>query len=276
GLLVDRLQPHHPHQPPHPLAIHLKAVAPKHRRHPARPIKRCRQIQLVHPPHHREVVGAHRTWPVIQCRARHPQQPALRHDRQRRLRRVDQCQPRGRTHGPDLLRKKSRSTVNWPIFSNNGAISASFAAASSLPFAWPRANSDAIPSSSVFFQAWIWLACTPNRPDSSATVPSSRTAASATFALKSAPCLFRVFAMSHLRPTGHSKARHSLSHLSSFRGPPHIVRLPLVHLLLHAPAALDRVGHVLIEFPISRLIGWVEDLEECTEVAGLGETVFRP
>src|SRR5208337_1311040 len=220
GLLVDRLQPHHPHQPPHPLAIHLKAVAPKHRRHPARPIKRCRQIQLVHPPHHREVVGAHRTWPVIQCRARHPQQPALRHDRQRRLRRVDQCQPRGRTHGPDLLRKKSRSTVNWPIFSNNGAISASFAAASSLPFAWPRANSDAIPSSSVFFQAWIWLACTPNRPDSSATVPSSRTAASATFALKSAPCLFRVFAMSHLRPTGHSKATHSLSHLSSFRGPP--------------------------------------------------------
>ena len=33
----------------------------------------------------------------------------------------------------------------------------------------PRANSDGTPSSAVFFQAWIWLAWTPNRLDSSAT-----------------------------------------------------------------------------------------------------------
>jgi hypothetical protein len=67
---------------------------------------------------------------------------------------------------------------------------------------------------------WIWLAWTPKRLDNSATVPSSRTAASATFALNSGPCFFRVLVMSHLRPDGRSKGRLSLSYLSSFRGPP--------------------------------------------------------
>src|SRR5208282_5582774 len=66
-------------------------------------------------------------------------------------------------------------------------------------------------------------ACTPNRPDSSATVPSSRTAANATFALNSGLCFLRVLAMSHLRPTGRSRGRLSLSNLSSFRGPPQLI-----------------------------------------------------
>ena len=83
-----------------------------------------------------------------------------------------------------------------------------------------RANSVAVPSSSVFFQAWIWLAWTPNLLDSSATVPYSRIAARATFALNSGLCFFRVFDKSHLRPTGRSQAGLSLSYLSSFRGPP--------------------------------------------------------
>src|SRR5258708_18932431 len=111
---------------------------------------------------------------------------------------VYQRKPFGPVHGPDLLRKKSRSTVNWPIFSYKGASNASSAV---TPFAAPallRANNEAVPSSKVFFQAWIWLACTPNRLDSSATVPSSRTAANATFALNSALCFFRVLVMSHL------------------------------------------------------------------------------
>jgi len=58
-----------------------------------------------------------------------------------------------------------------------------------------RANSDGTPSSAVFFQAWIWLAWTPYRLESSATVPSSRSADSATLALKSTPCFFRTFAI---------------------------------------------------------------------------------
>src|SRR5271166_4706816 len=178
-------------------------------------------MQLIHPPHHRQVIWAYRRWPVIMRRACDLQQTALPHHRQHRVSMVHQCQSVRRAHGPDLLRKKSRSTVSWPIFSNRGASCASLAAASSFPLEDPRAKSDAMPSSNVFRHAWIWLACTPNRLDSSATVPSSRTAASATFALNSAPCFLRVFPMSHLRPTGRSKGRLSLNNLSSFRGPPH-------------------------------------------------------
>ena len=73
-----------------------------------------------------------------------------------------------------------------------------------------------MPSNSVFFQAWIWLAWTPNLLDSSATVPSSLIAASATFALNSGLCFFRVCDKSHLQPIGRSKAGLSLRCLSSF------------------------------------------------------------
>src|SRR5271157_3844742 len=177
-------------------------------------------MQLIHPPHHRQVIWAYRRWPVIMRRACDLQQTALPHHRQHRVSMVHQCQSVRRAHGPDLLRKKSRSTVSWPIFSNRGASCASLAAASSFPLEDPRAKSDAMPSSNVFRHAWIWLACTPNRLDSSATVPSSRTAASATFALNSGLCCFRVFDKSHLPPTGRPKGRLSLSNLSSFPGPP--------------------------------------------------------
>jgi hypothetical protein len=61
--------------------------------------------------------------------------------------------------------------------------------------ALPLVNSEPTPSITVFFQAWIWLACTPYRLDSSATVLSSRTTANATFALKSTPRFLRTFAI---------------------------------------------------------------------------------
>src|SRR5271167_3023499 len=183
-------------------------------------------MQLIHPPHQCQVLRADRHGPVIQRRASHLQQLALRDDRQGRVGRVDQRKPCCRAHGPDRLRKKSRSTVSCPIFSYRAASWASSAAALAFPPAWPRANSDAVPSSSVFFHAWIWLECTPNRLDSSAVVPSSRTAASATFALNSAPCRFRVLDASHLRPNRRSKRRLSLSCLSSFRGPPQSTPTP--------------------------------------------------
>jgi hypothetical protein len=59
------------------------------------------------------------------------------------------------------------------------------------------------------------------------TVPSSRTAASATFALNSGLCFFRVFDKSHRRPNGRAQAGLSLSNLSSFRGPPQVGDLDL-------------------------------------------------
>jgi hypothetical protein len=45
--------------------------------------------------------------------------------------------------------------------------------------------------------------------------------ASATFAVNSELCFFRVFDTLRPRPTGRSKRTLSLNHLSSFRGPPH-------------------------------------------------------
>ena len=89
------------------------------------------------------------------------------------------------------LAKKSRSTVHSPIFSYSLANRASSAAAASEAPPVPLANSEPTPSITVFFQAGIWLAWTPYRLDNSATVQSSRTAANATFALKSTPCFLR-------------------------------------------------------------------------------------
>src|SRR3984957_2267863 len=219
GLLVDRLQSHHPHQPAHALAVYHHAILAQRRHHPPRPVERPLRIKLVHPTHQRQVVRVHRRRLVIQRRAGDLQQLALRHDRKVRIVSVDQRATFAGPHGPDLFRKKSRSTVNWPIFSYKGASCVS-AASPLFADALSRANSVAVPSSSVFFQAWIWLAWTPNLLDSSATVPYSRIAARATFALNSGLCFFRVFDKSHLRPTGRSQAGLSLSYLSSFRGPP--------------------------------------------------------
>jgi hypothetical protein len=119
------------------------------------PMERGLQMELVDPAHHRQIVRARRDWLIINGRARDFQQTALRGDRQNRVIMVYQREPFGTVHGPDLLRKKSRSTVSCPIFSYKGASRASSAVAS--PFAPPllRTNSDAVPSSSAFFHAWI-------------------------------------------------------------------------------------------------------------------------
>jgi hypothetical protein len=68
----------------------------------------------------------------------------------------------------------------------------------------------------------------------------------APFALNSDPCLLRVFAMSHLRPSGPSKARLSLSHLSSFPGPPHDV------VVVHSFSRFFR-DHFELEFYVRKL-----------------------
>src|SRR5215217_5827162 len=57
----------------------------------------------------------------------------------------------------------------------------------SLPFS----NTPAAPSSSAFFQAWIWLGWTLNSLASSPTVRSPLIAAKATFALNVALCFWR-------------------------------------------------------------------------------------
>ncbi len=83
----------------------------------------------------------------------------------------------------------------------------------------------------------------PNRLDSSATVPSPRTAASAAFALNSALCCFRVFAISRLPPPASRplEAGHSLNRRSGFRGSPKELTPPLAT----PEATLDRVLQIV-------------------------------
>ncbi len=118
---------HHPHQPLGTLAVHRPAVVPYHHRHPARAVKRVLQMEFVDPAHHRQIVRARRNRLIIQGRACDFQQTALRGDWHNRIVMVHQREPFGPVRGPDLLRKKSRSTVNWPIFSYKGAGKASSA-----------------------------------------------------------------------------------------------------------------------------------------------------
>src|SRR5579864_5039695 len=98
-------------------------------------------MELVDPAHHRQLVGVRQDRLIIQGRARDFQQTALHGDRQDRIIMVHQSEPFRPVHGPDLLRKKSRSTVSRPIFSYNGASKASSAEASPFGPALPRANS---------------------------------------------------------------------------------------------------------------------------------------
>jgi hypothetical protein len=103
---------------------------------------------------------------------------------------------RGLAHRPDLSRKKSRSMMSCPTFSCRADICA--LAAASLPIAFlSPSNRPLTPSCTAFFQAWIWLACTPYLLESSAIVLSSRIAAIATFALNSALCFFRMLVISN-------------------------------------------------------------------------------
>jgi hypothetical protein len=60
----------------------------------------------------------------------------------------------------------------------------------------PPSKTLAAPSSSCFFQLWIWFGCTPKSTANSAMVRSPLIAANATFALNAALCFFRVRFMS--------------------------------------------------------------------------------
>src|SRR4051794_11476632 len=193
GLLIDRLDPHQSHQPAHPLTADLMALAAQPRRHPARTVERRPQVLLVDPPHQVQIGRVGRDRLVVHARTGHAQQLALARHRQRAMPAIDHRQPRRPAHGAGLRRKKSRSTVNCPIFSYN---SDTLGPSACSGVALPASNTPDAPSSRAFFQAWIWLECTPNRLDSSATVASPFRAARATFALNSAVCRLRVCFMS--------------------------------------------------------------------------------
>ena len=69
-------------------------------------------MEFVDPAHHRQIIRVSADRTIINRRTRDLQKLALCHDRQNRVGMVYQTDPLGRLHGPDLFRKKSRSTVS--------------------------------------------------------------------------------------------------------------------------------------------------------------------
>jgi hypothetical protein len=151
GLRRARLRPqrrdaHLAHQPLRPLAVHRMAVRPQHCRHPPRAQERPRREQLVEPAHQRQIpafagtaVGGARR--PVDTRPRNAQKPALPAHRQRTVVAVEQRPAVRGAHLPDLLAKKSRSTVSWPILAWSFSISRSRTLSSSRPM--PGSNARA-------------------------------------------------------------------------------------------------------------------------------------
>src|ERR1700760_1131898 len=214
--LVDRLQPHLGHQPPHPLAANRIAFAPQMPGHLGGAIPRRLQKLTVNQPHQLQVQRGLSGWLVIEPRPAGRNQLTLSHDRQLGVLRVNHLSPPLDAHRPEAFAKKSCSTTNWPIFACSRSISASddFAASCATD---RSANTAVKPSMACFFHSPTIVGWMPCLVANCAVVRSPRSASSATFALKSAEYRFRLFVI-QVRP---SQERTELSPLSEFQGPPH-------------------------------------------------------
>ena len=106
-LRVDGLQAHDPHQPPHPLAVHLVTLADEPPGDLPAPEERVGRVLLVDEPHQRQVLG--RFWDrlVVQGRAGEPDQLALPADAQLGVVLVDQA-PLGLSRGRQIFFSPSR------------------------------------------------------------------------------------------------------------------------------------------------------------------------
>ena len=150
GPPVDGPQPHGPHQPLHPLPAHPYPTPIQPGLHPSRPVEGRLQVLPVNLTHQEQVLCRGSPGPVVEAGTADPQQRALAHQGQGRVLPVHHLPPPGRTHGPDLSAKKSRSTFNWPIsWYRRATRAASFLAFRSLPL--PKTPE--APSARAFFQA---------------------------------------------------------------------------------------------------------------------------
>src|SRR3954453_22931527 len=176
------------------------------------------EVQLVNPPHDRQLGRRHRPRLVVHAAAAQPQQLRLPHQRQR-VSAVDHRFALSCPALPSAPDKKSFSGVSSPILACNVFTSTAGAAAPA-----PEApNTSAAPPTSCAFQAVIWFACTSNCCANSASVFSPLRAANATFALKAGLCVRRVrFVMLAPDPRHHRRfqADPPLIALSEFGQPP--------------------------------------------------------
>src|ERR1700709_2114141 len=137
------------------------------------------EMQLVHPPHRREISGRDPRWQVVDAAPADPERRALLADGQI-VPAIDHRFALSRPALPSAPDKKSLVSVNSPILACG--VFTSIAGAASDRGADP--NTPAAPSRSWVFQAVIWLGWTSKCWASSARVFSPRRAARATFALK--------------------------------------------------------------------------------------------
>src|SRR3954465_344240 len=176
------------------------------------------EVQLVNPPHDRQLGRRHRPRLVVHAAAAQPQQLRLPHQRQR-VSAVDHRFALSCPALPSAPDKKSFSSVSSPILVCNAFPPPAGAAAPA-----PEApNTSAAPPTSCAFQAVIWFACTSNCCANSASVFSPLRAANATFALKAGLCVRRVrFVMLAPDPRHYRRfqADPPLIALSEFGQPP--------------------------------------------------------
>ena len=138
--------PHHTHQPLCPLSIH-RLSHPAATPPPCAAIRRTATPDAARPSAASQPDRPHSPAQAGNTASSAPPSAAGIAPRpaDHRVGTVYQRKPFSQAHGPDLLRKKSRSTVNWPIFSYSGASWASSAIAPSFPLAWLRRKSVAVP-----------------------------------------------------------------------------------------------------------------------------------
>jgi hypothetical protein len=169
-LLVDRLDPHHPHQSAYP-TLYYRPAPESH--NDLAVMRRLDDHYLVTP-----FYGAR---PMAAVLRRDGLVVNRKRDRQVQIRPVDQGLPLAPGHGPDLLRKnlvrlsaRRSSHEAWQV--------ASYPPCRGWPSCLGRGRTRRPPrraaASSTHGSGWH-----EHRLDNSATVPSSRTAGNATFAL---------------------------------------------------------------------------------------------
>ena len=82
GARNQRLDPHHPHQPPHPLAVDPTAFLVEFEGHSPRAVEREFEMQFVDAAHHRQIVRLGDGLGAVDPRARHAHKRALAAHRQ--------------------------------------------------------------------------------------------------------------------------------------------------------------------------------------------------
>jgi site-specific DNA recombinase len=195
GPLVNRLQPHCPQQPPGPLGVDFVPQAAQVGRHPQHTVARRPRVLLVQQAHQREVLRAFARRAVVQAGAVQAQQLALPADAEPRVLRIDQPPPRGYGLACDFFFSQSRSATSCPICRCSSSTSPCWPACA---FSRLPENASGIAASACFFHRLTWVAWTPYSAVSSLAVFCCRMASTATFALNSAVCLLRTFAMFRL------------------------------------------------------------------------------